>query len=255
MGILLQPWTLLSFWGRDIFCFSHDRRKRGLQSRDANDTLDHLRNLRGDCDLRDIQTSTRPQLASIPVCNRSRAQHCALALRANHRPTFLDPSLCRYGAGEVSPTASAKLDLEPLVVHAVQEFGSDRIARSRANHGIDCASWTLGGLALVDPFRDLCWGKDRKAVKATAKGAGLQFHAMETAMLVSRLQAIFIRPARSQSMLSYFFQFTRSLLLRLNCQPYAQNPGSCPKPSWRRIGDKPTGTPNQPRCGSKSALG
>src|ERR1035441_4410526 len=57
--------VLVVIWGRDVFCFPCDRRKRELQGRDAIDTLDHRRNLRGDCDLRGIQSSTRPQLASI----------------------------------------------------------------------------------------------------------------------------------------------------------------------------------------------
>lgn len=84
-------------------------------------------------------------------------------------------------------TVQTKFDLEPLVMHAVQEFRRDRIARGRANNGINCAFWTLGGLALVAPFRDLRRGKDCKAVKAAAQGTGLQFHAMEHAMLMCRL--------------------------------------------------------------------
>jgi hypothetical protein len=101
-------------------------------------------------------------------------------------------------------------------VHAVQEFGGDGIARSGADHGVDCAFRTFSGLALINPFRDVRRGEDRKAVKAAAKRTVLQFHSMETAVLVSRLQAISIRLGLSQPKLDHAPQFTAFCLLRPN---------------------------------------
>jgi hypothetical protein len=47
-------------------------------------------------------------------------------------------------------------------------------------------------LAVISPFSDFSRGENRKTVEAAAKTAALQFHTIESAMFVSRLQHTFI---------------------------------------------------------------
>jgi hypothetical protein len=80
---------------------------------------------------------------------------------------------------------ASELVLEILVVHTMQELWSDLNARGRANHRIDWALRALRCLAVINPFRNVSEGKDRKAVEAAANRTALQFHTIENGMLVS----------------------------------------------------------------------
>ena len=114
--------VLVVLWDWNVFCFSHDRRKRGLQSRDAIDRGDHRRNLTGDCDLRGIrgfQNSLKPQLEPIPVWNRSRALHCSLVSKRTTAYGICREVQLRRFCGLLAKPRCNSLDVSPMNMREV----------------------------------------------------------------------------------------------------------------------------------------
>jgi hypothetical protein len=68
-GYPASTMVVAASWGLDVLYLFRDWRKSALQSSGTIDTLEHRGSLRSVCDLWGIKSSTRSQLASIPVCN------------------------------------------------------------------------------------------------------------------------------------------------------------------------------------------